>query len=95
MIVFYPKRQMVTWKVFVSRYLFYTQKPPAGQNISDIIIEKALDNFSQKITPEMLQQAQAQGMNLYQIITLASIIERSQAETRTTEKLLPEFFTTV
>jgi UPF0755 protein len=70
-----PQTQSLEGFLFPDTY-FIPANPPAGQNISDIIIKKALDNFSQKITPAMLQQANAQGMSLYQIIILASIIEK-------------------
>jgi len=63
-----------------------------GQNISDIIIEKALNNFSQKITPQMLVQAQSQGMSLYQIITLASIIEKEAGGNQDDRKMIAGVF---
>jgi UPF0755 protein len=53
---------------------------PTSQNISQIIIQKALDNFSQKITPQMQSQAQSDGLDLYQIITLASIVEKESGK---------------
>src|SRR5580693_4442992 len=66
---------------------FIPQTPPANSDINQIIITKALDNFSQKITPDIVAQAKAQGLNLYQLITLASIIEKetgaSQDDKRT------------
>jgi UPF0755 protein len=43
---------------------------------SAILIKKALDNFSQKFTLKMEEDAKARGMSVYQIITLASIIEK-------------------
>jgi UPF0755 protein len=67
-------------------------KAPDGQNIGNIIIEKALDNFSKKITPEMLQQAQTQGMSLYQIITLASIIEKEAGGSQDDRKTIAGVF---
>jgi len=61
--------------IFPDTY-FIPQNAPSGTSISNLIIAKALDNFSKKITPAMLSQAKAGGMDLYKIITLASIIEK-------------------
>lgn len=66
--------------IFPDTY-FIPQTAPAGQTIVSIIIQKTLDNFSQKITPAMQSQAAGLGMNLYQIVTLASIIEKESGKT--------------
>jgi UPF0755 protein len=71
---------------------FIPKSAPAGQNISDIIIGKALDNFTQKITPGMLAQAQARGLSLYQIITLASIIEKESGGSQDDKKTIAGVF---
>ena len=66
--------------LFPDTYFIPTQ-PASGQNISQIIIKKALDNFAQKVTEQMRQQAKAQGLSLYQIVTLASVIEKEAGQT--------------
>ncbi len=43
---------------------------------SSLIIKKMLENFSQKFTEEMQGQAGKRHMSVYEILTLASIIER-------------------
>jgi UPF0755 protein len=40
------------------------------------VVALMLENFGQKVTPEMREQARARGMTLHQVITLASIVER-------------------
>lgn len=45
----------------------------------DDVIERLLATFEERVTPEMIARADAQGMTLHQIITLASIIEREAA----------------
>ena len=40
------------------------------------IIEIMLDDFDSRVTPEMRQQAADQGLTIYQVLTLASIVER-------------------
>jgi UPF0755 protein len=77
--------------IFPDTY-FIPQNPPAGRNIGDVIITKALDNFTQKITPQMLSQAQSQGMSLYQIITLASIIEKESGGNQDDRKMIAGVF---
>ncbi|MFA5021492.1 MAG: endolytic transglycosylase MltG [Patescibacteria group bacterium] len=40
------------------------------------IVEKMLDNFGKKLTPELRQEIEKQGKTVHQIITMASIIEK-------------------
>ncbi|MGC8873418.1 MAG: endolytic transglycosylase MltG [Chloroflexia bacterium] len=40
------------------------------------VVETMLENFGRKVTPEMWEQARARGMTLYEVLTLASIVER-------------------
>ena len=63
---------------------FIFKNTPSGTTVSEMIINKALDNFTQKITPQMLTQAQKDNMSLYQIIILASIIEKETGRNVTT-----------
>lgn len=51
-----------------------------GQNAAaSDVIGLQLSNFEAKFTPEMLDQAQAQGMSVFEVVTLASIVEREAA----------------
>ncbi len=43
------------------------------------VITKMLDRFGQQVTPNMRQQAQTQGHTLYQVLIVASIVEREAA----------------
>ena len=45
------------------------------------IIEEMLDNFDRKITDQMLADAEASGRTLYEIITMASIVEKEAVTT--------------
>lgn len=45
----------------------------------DDVIERLLTTFEERVTPEMIAEADAQGMTLHQIMTIASIIEREAA----------------
>ncbi len=40
------------------------------------VVKVMLENFGRKVTPEMRAQAQARGMTLHEVLTLASIVER-------------------
>jgi UPF0755 protein len=67
-------------------YLFPdTYRLPQDANARDLI-ERMLITFSSKVTPEMRAQAVAQGRTLYEVIVLASIVEREAvlAEERST-----------
>src|SRR6266404_4891215 len=59
--------------IFPDTY-FIPKNPNA--DINTIIVKKALDNFEAKFTPAMANQAAANKLSIYQIITLASIVEK-------------------
>jgi UPF0755 protein len=57
-------------------YLFPdTYRLPQEATARDLIT-RMLDNFDTKVTPEMRAQAAAQGRTLYEVVVLASIVER-------------------
>jgi UPF0755 protein len=65
--------------LFPDTYNIYTPSATAGPThaeTGDQIIKKTLDNFALKFTPQMQAQAQKLNMSIYQIVTLASIIEK-------------------
>jgi UPF0755 protein len=70
-----PKNAGLQGFIFPDTY-FIPQSAPSSANISEIIIKKALNNFTTKFTTEMQAQAEAKGMSIFQILTLASIIEK-------------------
>ncbi len=45
----------------------------------DEVIQRLLTTFEQRVTPDMIAEADARGMTLHQIMTIASIIEREAA----------------
>jgi len=60
-------------------YLFPdTYRLPAEAQASDLI-ERMLTNFDRRVTPQMRQDAAVQGLSLFQVVTLASIVEREGA----------------
>jgi UPF0755 protein len=60
-------------------YLFPdTYRLPLGARGSDLI-QRTLENFDRRVTPQLRQDATAQGLSLFQVITLASIVEREGA----------------
>ena len=46
------------------------------ESLSEMLIKKALDNFGNKFTPTMEQAARSKNISVFQIIILASIIEK-------------------
>ncbi len=52
-----------------------TYRIPADADAT-VLIERLLEMFDQRVTPQMRQDAQAQGLSLYELVTLASIVER-------------------
>ncbi|MGI8643670.1 MAG: endolytic transglycosylase MltG, partial [Thermomicrobiales bacterium] len=61
-------------------YLFpdtYTISPT--MNAEDVVATM-LDLFDQKVTPEMRSRADAMGLTMHQVVTIASIVERETAD---------------
>jgi len=57
-------------------YLFPdTYRIPAQARPQDLI-QRMLDNFGRQFTPQMRQDAAAQGLTVFQVVVLASIVER-------------------
>jgi len=60
-------------------YLFPdTYRLPVPAEPEDLL-RRMLDNFARQVTPEMRQAARAAGRSLYEVVTLASIVEREAA----------------
>ncbi len=86
-----PKTSDLEGFLFPDTY-FIPEKPLSNQDINSIIIKKSLDNFVQKITPQMQAQAALDNMSLYQIITLASVIEKETGADNTEKKTVSGIF---
>ncbi len=56
--------------LFPDTYRFPLNAQPAD------VLRIFLDNFDQRVTPELRQEAAARGMSLHDVLTLASIVER-------------------
>ncbi len=57
-------------------YLFPdTYRLPARARPADVIA-RMLDNFAAKVTPELIAEARSRGLNVHQLLTVASIVER-------------------
>lgn len=57
-------------------YLFPdTYRLPQDATARDLV-QRMLDNFNERVTPEMRAQAVDQGRTMYQVVVLASIVER-------------------
>ena len=59
---------------FPDTYIFYENMSPKG------VAKKFLDNFAIKMSDEIVAEAQAQGMTIDQLITLASIIQKEAGD---------------
>ncbi len=57
-------------------FLFPDTYQVSRDNQAQSLVEQALKNFEGKITDQMLADIQAKGMNMHDVITLASIIEK-------------------
>ncbi len=63
-------------------YLFPDTYRLARDATAEDMIQRMLENFGRKVTPEKIAAARARGLSLHQVIILASIVER--------EAVLPE-----
>jgi UPF0755 protein len=62
--------------LFPDTYRIFKPKTDFDNKTGEELIKKTLDNFSKKITPAMLLEIKAKGTTLFDIIILASIIEK-------------------
>ena len=65
-----PKHYGLEGYLFPDTYRIY-----ASSSVSEVI-RKMLTNFDHKLTPKMREDIKAQGRTIYEVITLASIIEK-------------------
>lgn len=77
--------------IFPDTY-FIPQNPGAGQSLSDVIIIKALGDFNLRVTPQIRAQAAVNGLNFYQMVTLASIVEKETGGDQTQKKIVAGIF---
>jgi UPF0755 protein len=68
-----PKSEYLEGFLFPDTYNFKSDDPP------EYLIQSMLDNFNEKFTDKMRQQASDQGMSVRDVVTLASIVEREAA----------------
>jgi UPF0755 protein len=57
-------------------YLFPDTYALKSDMAAEDVVSRMLDNFGQRFTPEMRQQAADRGLTIYQVLTMASIVER-------------------
>lgn len=75
----YPFLESVPEGATLEGFLFPdTYRVGQGATVRDVI-GLQLQQFEAQFTPEMIQQAQAQGLTIYEVVTLASIVEREAA----------------
>jgi UPF0755 protein len=65
-----PEAADLTGYLFPDTYQFY------GNSTGEEIVEKMVDNLRAKITPEMRTQIEASPYSFYELLTLASIVEK-------------------
>jgi len=65
-----PKYYSLEGYLFPDTYRIY-----ASSTVKDAVV-KMLDNFGKKLTPKMRADIKAQGKTIYEIVTMASIVEK-------------------
>ena len=69
-----------------------TYKITANETVEDILI-KSFDEFEKRLTDDLLAGLKAQGLNLHQAVTLASIVEKESANLSDQETIAQVFLT--
>lgn len=80
-----PKNQNLEGFLFPDTYFF--SKEATGNGIA----QKMLNNFGEKVTPELRQEILKQKKNIFQIVTMASIIE-GEVRTEADRKIVSGLF---
>jgi UPF0755 protein len=73
-----PNNATLEGFLFPDTYIF--KKDANAENIIDIMLQ----NFDEKLSPDMQGKIEAEGRNIYQIVTMASILEK---EAKTSEDM--------
>jgi UPF0755 protein len=60
-------------------YLLPASYPVTSKTTADDVVQAMLDHFGQEVTPDLVAEAKNAGLSLYQVVTLASIVEREAA----------------
>ncbi len=71
-----PAKASLEGYIFPDTYRVYKPKNLTDEKFAGDLLKKALENFQDKFTTEMAARAKTQGYTVYQILTLASIIEK-------------------
>lgn len=66
--------------VALEGYLFPDTYNFRADSTPDEIIERLLETFGERVTPQMIAQADSLGLTLHQVITIASIVEREAVD---------------
>lgn len=80
-----PKYYSLEGYLFPDTYLISKNSTP------EQAVEKMLNNFDQKLTPEMRQEIQRQGKTVYEIVTMASVVEK-EVKSATDMKIVAGIF---
>lgn len=82
-----PKNADLEGFLFPDTYRIFTPSAqnPTSTDASSQLIVKMLNNFSAKFTPEMQAQSAKQKMSVFEIVTLASIIEKETGHNAATQ----------
>lgn len=65
-----PKNSNLEGFLFPDTYIFFKDAKP------EEIADRMLQNFDEKLTPKMRQDIQSQGKNIFDVVTMASILEK-------------------
>jgi UPF0755 protein len=80
----YPFLNEAPSKVDLEGYLFPDTYRLYAEDNGSVLVDKMLTNFQAKVTPQMRADIKAQGKTLYQVLIMASIVEK---EVRSTEDM--------
>ena len=79
-----PKNASLEGFLFPDTYFIPANVKSASSSAA--IIKKALDNFSKKITAQMQARAQAEHLSIFEVVTLASIVEKETGRNAVTDQ---------
>lgn len=86
-----PLKANLEGYIFPDTYLI-AKSLVLNENISSVILKKTLANFENKFTPEMEARAKVLKMSIFEVITLASIIEKESGNSQEDRLLISGVF---
>ena len=86
-----PEDENLEGYLFPDTYLFSNKEEMTNDKIAKEIVTKMLSNFNKKLTPDLIKEIKSQKKTIFEIITMASILEK-EVKTKKDREIISGIF---